>query len=82
MTPYLEDGEVAYVRRGATAKPGDAVGAFVPGHGTVVMTFLRELPGGEVLFQVENPANGSSPVFSAPTGTTIHGPVVRRLKDG
>lgn len=81
MKPYLSDGEIAYIRRGETPSPGDAVGLYMPDVGTVVMTFLRDLSGGEILLQVENPAPGQSPVVTAPKGSTIHGVVTKRLVD-
>lgn len=83
MVPYLPEGAIAViVHDDGLVTPGDYVGVRMADDGVVVKRFVRELGDGELLLESLNPGKDEERLFTAPLGSRIIGPVVRRVLDG
>lgn len=83
MKPYLSMGDTAIILRDDGAvNPGDCCGIWIADDGCIVKEFVQELPDGRLLLRSYNPEPGESEYFTAPIGSRILGPVVKRVLDG
>lgn len=83
MSPYLPVGAIAViVHDDGMVEPGDYCGVRMADDGVVVKRFVRELGAGELLLESLNPGPNEKRLFTAPLGSRIIGPVVRRVLDG
>lgn len=83
MEPYLPEGSTAIiVHDDGMVEPGDFCGIRMSDDGVVVKRFVRELDGGLLLLESLNPGQDEEPLFTAPLGSRVIGPVVRRVLDG
>ncbi len=83
MEPYLPEGAIAViVHDDGLVNPGDFCGIRMSDDGVVVKRFVRELENGILLLESLNPEPDEERLFTAPLGSRVFGPVVRRVLEG